>query len=396
MESNINTPSESPQELSKVETTPNKAELSPENISNFETTVIPEHSEATTKAKPKNPKPSPRQNLLLKILLFTIPLAGLGIWVWQSTPISPPETILVGMVEAREVVVAAKITGRVDSLWVEEGDWVKEGQTVGQLLSPEVDAKIGQATGQAQAAKERLSLIEQGPRSQELAMVQTAFRQAQEQRLLAESTWVRMASLYQDSALSRQQADEARFRWRTAQENEKAAQERLKMLQIGSRPQEIAAAKAQLMSAEQALQEVNLWKNEAALKAPQNGRISKRYLSSGEIASAGSPIFILVDPSKTWVSLNAREDQLSALPLGTQIKGYLPAFADTITFEVYWISAQGDYATWRSTARRGDADLRGFEVRLRPIQKPQNPSLEWIPGMSVHLRLPQQPAKSQS
>jgi len=47
--------------------------------------------------------------------------------------------------------------------------------------------------------------------------------------------------------------------------------------------------------------------------------------------------------------------------------------------EISYISALGDFATWRATSASGGFDLKTFEVRARPLQK-----IEGLrPGMSV-------------
>jgi HlyD family secretion protein len=58
----------------------------------------------------------------------------------------------------------------------------------------------------------------------------------------------------------------------------------------------------------------------------------------------------------------------------------LPALDQTIELAVQYVSPLGEYATWRAT-RTGEADLRTFEVRARPVAKQPN----WRAGMSVLL-----------
>ena len=95
---------------------------------------------------------------------------------------------------------------------------------------------------------------------------------------------------------------------------------------------------------------------------------------------AGSPILVLIRPQDTWVALPMREDQLAGIKLGSTMIGRIPALGlDSVAFRVAWLTSMGDFATWRSTNRKGDADLRSFEVRLEP----QNRVEGLLPGMTV-------------
>lgn len=286
---------------------------------------------------------------------------------------------LTGLADGREILVAAKLAGRIGAVRVNEGDLVKAGDTIAILTSPEVMAKVEQAAGASKSADARLHMARKGARSEEVRMAETQANQATEARKLAESTWKRIEKLLADSALTRQQADEAQFRWRAAQETETAALSRLEMVKSGARPEEIEAAEGMAQSARNALTEARVWQKEVVVLAPCDGIVQKRYLTAGEIAAAGAPIVILIRPEDVWVALPAREDQLQSYQLGQEIQGIIPALGKDAKFKVSWMSAMGDFATWRSTTRKGDADLRSFEVRMTPVQ----PVSGLLPGMTV-------------
>jgi HlyD family secretion protein len=290
--------------------------------------------------------------------------------------------VLVGMADSREILVAAKLAGRLAEVRVQEGDHVRAGDTIALLSSPEVSAKVAQAAGMAKSAQARLSMARKGARSEEIRMAATQAAQATEGRKLAESTWRRIEKLQADSAISRQQADEAEFRWRAAQEMENAALARLQMVRKGARPEEIEAAEGLVQSADNALLEAKSWQKEVAVLAPCDGVVQKRYLGAGEIAGAGAPIAVLIRPEDVWVALPAREDQLAGMQVGKTLTGEIPALGKTAVFKVSWMTAMGDFATWRSTTRKGEADLRSFEVRLTP----QAPVAGLLPGMTVRFQ----------
>lgn len=293
---------------------------------------------------------------------------------------------LVGMSEGREISVATKLAGRLSVVLCEEGDTVRAGDTVAMVGSPEVDAKVLQAEGAVRSAEAKLRMARRGARPEEIRMAASGAAQAAQGRILAETTWKRVQSLLADSAIPAQQADEVRMKWQLAVQTEEAARARLEMTRKGARAEEIDAAEGLVQSARNALAEARSWQKEAAVLAPVDGVVQKRYLAAGEVAGAGSPIVVLVRPEETWAAVAVREDMLSRLPIGATVKAAIPALgAKDVAFTVAWHSSMGDFATWRATSRKGDTDLRSFEVRLEPVR----PIAGFLPGMTVRLDLPE-------
>lgn len=315
-------------------------------------------------------------------MLGALPVMALALLATACGRTPPP---LVGLAEGREIAVAAKLPGRLASVRAQEGDTVRAGDTLAVLGSAETSAKVLQAEGALRSAEARLAMARHGARSEEVRMAASALEQASQGRILAETTWKRIQVLLADSAIAAQQADEVRLRWRLAVETEEAARARLQMVRKGARPEEIEVAEGMVQSVRNQLAEARSWEREAVVLAPVDGVVQKRYLAEGEVAGAGSPILVLIRPSETWVALSLREDQLRDFPLGSVVLGDVPALgAKSVRMKTTWHSSMGDFATWRATSRKGDADLRSFEVRLEPLASLPG----FLPGMTVRLHAP--------
>jgi HlyD family secretion protein len=310
--------------------------------------------------------------------LLIIILASLLLGACQDKEVPP----LIGMVETREIMVASKLTGRLAKVLVTEGDSVTEGQLVARLSSPEVMARVEQARGAVKSADAKLTLVRKGAREEDLRIAQTSLSQTTDARKLAVASLGRLQKLSEQGMVTRQKYDEANYALLAAQQAESAAAARVEILKNGSRPEERDAAEGSSQTATNALVEAESWHDEMQINSPSSGRIQKRYLAAGEIAAAGSPILVIIRPEDAWVAVAAREDQLPALQVGNVLKGELPALGlRDIEFKVTWLTAMGDFATWRATSRKGDTDLRSFEVRLEPV----NPVPGMLPGMTVRL-----------
>mgnify|MGYP001532627763 CR=1 FL=1 len=65
------------------------------------------------------------------ILAATVIISLAGILLMSRQPL-----VLQGQVEATEIRISGKLPGRVDSFLVQEGDWVKAGDTLVVINSP--------------------------------------------------------------------------------------------------------------------------------------------------------------------------------------------------------------------------------------------------------------------
>jgi len=124
-----------------------------------------------------------------RVILFTLLLAiAFAIW-WEQRP-RPQTLVLTGTVDGNEVVVASKITGRIVSLAVDDGQRVNAGDLIAVLDQEELRADqgaaghaIAQARANAQQAAARTELLESTlPTKVQQASAQVEQTQAQLQQ----------------------------------------------------------------------------------------------------------------------------------------------------------------------------------------------------------------------
>ncbi len=289
-------------------------------------------------------------------------------------------TIFTGWVEMREIDLSSKIAGRIARICVIEGDTVEVGDTIAILESPEIDAKVGQASAATDAARAKMNMAQTGARPEEKRATEQLYRQAKAQFDLMEKTRDRMAKLVADSVISKQEFDQISAQYEAAQAQMEAAREKMNLVSKGVRSEEKQAASSLYKQASMVLSETEAYKNSTVILAPQSGEIAKLILSAGEIAAAGSPIAVLVDPKDQWIVVQLKETDMNDFRKGTTHSATIPALGDsTIAVSVYFTSPLGEYATWRPTHQRGEFDVRSFEIRLRP----ETPVQGLCSGMSV-------------
>ena len=93
-----------------------------------------------------------------------------------------------GFVECTTLRASSKIAGRIDKLFVEEGDSVSKGDTLFVISTPELDAKLAQVEAMLSGAKALDAKVKTGTRKPIVRSARDMWRKAQAGVTLAEQT----------------------------------------------------------------------------------------------------------------------------------------------------------------------------------------------------------------
>ncbi|PWJ66237.1 MULTISPECIES: HlyD family secretion protein [unclassified Fibrobacter] len=313
------------------------------------------------------------------VVAALIALIVLGISTLQKFATEPREAFLQGQMEARRVLVAGKVPGRVETVFFREGDMVEKNAIVAIISSPEIEAKKMQAQGALGAARAQASKARNGARSEDVTALKAMADRAQDAANLARNTYDRVQKLYSEGVLPLQKRDEAETQMKASQSAADAAKAQYDQALAGARSEDKAAANALVLQAKGANAEVDAYLEETKIRAPISGEVSVKLVEEGEVVGSGMPILAVTDLDDSWAVFHLREDMLKNVFKGKTFNMYIPALDMHVDMEVSYIASVGDYATWRSSKESGGFDLKSFEVRMRPKAKVEN----LRPGMSV-------------
>jgi len=226
-------------------------------------------------------KPNPK--VLVPVLLALV-IGAAGIWyeAGRRNHQMPGTLSGNGTIEATEVEVGARISGRLLTVVPREGEAVRRGQELASLEAAELEAQLAQARGnlasaeatfaevgagtraeeirrlkaQVQSARDsqaqaqaRLDLLRAGARPELLAQVRAAVRQAQVALDDAQLDFERSERLAGQGAVAGRDLDVATARRDSAGAALDAARQRLAEAEAGARPEEVRGAEAALAQA---------------------------------------------------------------------------------------------------------------------------------------------------
>ena len=170
--------------------------------------------------------------------------------------------------------VAAKVDGRLEKVYVHEGDRVEKGQVLAILEQMDTDANLLSAKG--------------------------SFLDAQTSLRKAETDLARYEKLYATGAVSQQVVDDYRF----ARDN----------------------AAAKLEAARGSLQGMESKAAGTVVTAPADGIVAKRFYQEGYYAKAGTPLFAIADISMLKTIIHIPEGQVTGVRVGNEADIALPAY----------------------------------------------------------------------
>jgi HlyD family secretion protein len=239
-----------------------------------------------------------KRRVLVLVLLAVAALAAALAWA----ALRPPKVAAV-VVEARplqrslvfsarvaspsRVEVGSTLTGRVESVRVDEGDSVRRGDALLRLEPDELRAALDQAVaGERQAAARVAGLLSTGR-----SAVAAGVAQAESVLRAASADLQRTQDLVARGFLSPARLDEAQRAVAVAQAQRDAAAAQARANADGGT--DLVQAQAQLALARAAVASARARLEQASITAPGDARVLRRQVEPGQIVQPGRPLLTL-------------------------------------------------------------------------------------------------------
>jgi RND family efflux transporter MFP subunit len=200
-----------------------------------------------------------------------------------------------GNVQSRsQVNVVPKITGRVERLYVDIGDEVRQGEVIAELDRASLDAQVQQAEAAVSVAQARLAQVQAGSKAEDIEAAAASVRAAEARR---------------DQALAGGRAEQiAAARAQVGQ-----AQTRVDALLAGPKPDDASALDAAI---DQSRAQVD--QSRAQLASAQSTFTEARFRLEQARAGLGGPNTRSEDIAAAQASLNAAKSRLDNLRAGAR------------------------------------------------------------------------------
>jgi HlyD family secretion protein len=271
-----------------------------------------------------------------------------------------------GSLELVEVDVTPQVPARVTKVWRQEGDRVNAGDTLLTLTQSTLPGDIQAQQAGVAAAVAQLNDLTAGPRAAEVATADANARVADAEAAKAAQDLERITPLAAKGDVSQQQLDAAHATARSAADRRDAAHEQARLVREGTRPQQIAAARARVASARATLAAAQQTARDLVLTAPVSGAVLSRHVEPGEMLAPGVSGMTIGDITRPFVRIYVSETAVPLVRLGDTVAVTIDAFPNRpFRGAVVAVSDRAEFTPRVALTKDERADLMfGVKVQL--------------------------------
>jgi RND family efflux transporter MFP subunit len=224
------------------------------------------------------------------------------------------------------------VSGKAIAVGPREGDYVKRGQVLAQIDPTDYSLGVRAAAAQTAAAQAVLQKAESPVRPEVLEQARVAYERAQDE-------YQRMKQVYEAKSLPPNDFQKFKAAYEVSRQQYEQAR-------AGGQKEDRAQARAAFDQAAAAEAIARKHLADATLTAPVEGFVANRAVEVGDMASAGRPVFQIVQLDPVEISVGVPETDIHLVRNGQTATVQIPALpGDTFQGVVRVINVAADPST---------------------------------------------------
>ncbi|MBI4188002.1 MAG: efflux RND transporter periplasmic adaptor subunit [Chloroflexi bacterium] len=362
---------------------------------------------------------------LVTILIIVLVIVSTAVW-WLAKSVSTEtstDILTSGFIEARNVTIAAEVSGRIVDIAVDEGSAVTAGKTLVKLDDSLQKAQLQQAEAAVKVAR---SAVEQATASRSQAMIykdgakkawedavdvqknplelDARIAQAQSQLDMAKLAveYSKDTTLYSlipkgpwDRAFARQQRDGAQMVLQSllnikdnpqaintiVDQSYAAYQTALAAAEVSEKATGLATA--QVEQAQASLDVLKIQISKTVLISPISGVVAARDAEVGEIALPGARILNITELARVTLTAYVPESKIGRVKLGQRVSVFVDSYpGESFSGKVTFVSPEAQF-TPRNVQLKEEREKTVFAVKVSL----DNPEQKLKPGVPADARI---------
>ncbi|MGA1368346.1 MAG: HlyD family secretion protein, partial [Blastocatellia bacterium] len=174
---------------------------------------------------------------------------------------------------------------------------------------------------------------------------------------------------------------------RAAAERYQQAREAERLVRTGPRSEEIREARAQLTEAEARAAQIRVQLEEGQVTAPVRARVEVLPVRPGDLLQPGQVVARLLEPDQTWIRVYLPEPSLGLVRVGQSVEILVDSLEGRrFPGQIEQINSQGEF-TPRNIQSRDERNHQVFGVKVRLLQLDGTLKA----GMAADVEIPLQP-----
>lgn len=272
-----------------------------------------------------------------------------------------------GKVKFETISLSSKLGGRINKLYVEEGQTVQKGDTLVEINIPEVDAKIKQIDGMIKAANAQLNMAYNGATLEQKNQITGKLDASIAQLNFAQESYNRLQLMFVDSLVSKQKFEEVEMKVKMAEAQVNAITAKKEEIDKGARIELIEQAKGQLIKAEGVKEELMVAAAEKYMIAPANMSIETISLKEGELLTPGYTMINAYEDESVYFRFTIPESKIHNFKKGQELTLVNPYSEEENVAKISIIKQLPKYANITSTDPLYKLSESIYEIKLLPV-----------------------------
>jgi HlyD family secretion protein len=232
---------------------------------------------------------------------------------------------------SEDIKIGSELSGRLKSVFVEEGDAIRRGQVLAELENADYRAQVESARASVLAKQAALRKVINGARHQERDEAWSSVNEARAVMDNAQSEWRRRQELFAAGVVSREELDRYAREADVAAAKYQSAVEQHSLVDDHPREEDRSLAEADLQLAKSQLEEAQARYEKTFIRSPIDGNVLRKHHRGGESVSNSStvpdPILTVGDRKTLRIRMDVDETDVGKVRIGQRAYVTADAFA---------------------------------------------------------------------
>jgi len=268
---------------------------------------------------------------------------------------TPPQAL--GTLEWDRVNGRALVSEVITDVFVREGEVVDAGRPLLKLDDRKIRAEIGSIKAELQQAEWALKERVAGPRPQTIAEEQARVESAQADVVNTRQVFERRKDLYIRKHVSKEDLDQARKDYLSAQARLKERNEALSELLAGTRIERVEQSRAQVVALQSKLAQLNLKLADHTITAARRGLVDSLPFKLGDKPPVNAVVATLLSGEKPWARVYIPEPFRSRMTPGQTYRIRVDGQESPYSARLRTISADASFTPYYALSEKDRSRL---------------------------------------
>lgn len=287
-----------------------------------------------------------------------------------------------GTIETTNIVISSQVPGIIKYIYIEEGEAVNIGDTLGIIDHEKIDLQLAQAEASLQVAAAQLKILKKGARKEDKKQAEETLKQADLSLIQVTKNKERMERLFASQAVTEKQYDDAITGYDLAVSKHNTAKQNINKIK-SARPEEIEQAEANLVKAKSSISLIQKNINDCYLISPITGQVVGKFIEVGEGVSYMTSMFKVTNLNEAELIIYITGRELALVKYNQEVEITIDAFDNKhFSGKVVFISPEAEF-TPKNIQTKDERTKLVFAVKI----KIDNSEHFLKPGMPADARI---------